>query len=119
MKVNVFGSEYDLVFQIEQYSNNGTLAVLLVDAADGENFAVLSVNIPDPPELGPKEFFAKVWSENQEVANQLRPHFEVIGKVPLGFVEAEHWKFKDDLSIYGLSEEDFSEIDEESAQSAE
>jgi len=50
---------------------NGCLAVQLVSAADGEEIATLSVNLPAyAHELGPNEFFAKTYAENQEISQE-------------------------------------------------
>jgi hypothetical protein len=50
------------------YRRDGHLAVELVDE-NGELVATLSVNMPECGHLlGENEFFAKTWSENEEIA---------------------------------------------------
>ena len=50
------------------YKNSGKIAVELVDDC-GEPITVLSVNVPERSHLlHDNEFFAKTWSENEEIA---------------------------------------------------
>lgn len=50
------------------YQSNDAMSVELVDE-NGESIAVLSVNFPESAHLlGENEFFAKTWSENEEIA---------------------------------------------------
>src|SRR6056297_913801 len=74
--------------------SDGNMAVVLTDQSDKCQFAVLSVNIPEFDYMleDGKEFFAKTWSENQQIANQLRnsEFFKDTGlRVDINFVTAE------------------------------
>jgi hypothetical protein len=81
--------------------DNGRMAVELFDG-DGLPYATLSVNLPDAPELGPNEFYAKTWSENAPLRQPALDSglFEDTGRrwplsyVRTGFVEAEVWRLK-------------------------
>lgn len=75
---------------------NGALAVALIAADTGEPIGKLSVNLVDEVHtLSPKEFFAKVWSENEGIAKDALASglFEDTGRrVPTGHVEAQVWR---------------------------
>lgn len=49
MKVKTFCGEYDVTMQKTQYSNNGNLAIELIDKEDGCPFATLTVNLNKLP----------------------------------------------------------------------
>jgi hypothetical protein len=77
------------------YQDGGKMAVELVDD-DGESIAVLSVNIPESSHLlGEKEFFAKTWSENEEIAEDALASgiFRDSGRTNDGFLKAKIWTF--------------------------
>ena len=83
--------------EIGRYRDNGNMAVSLIEE-DGFNspFGSLSVNIDLP--LAEGEFFAKTWSENDELAQAALASgvFEDTGRrVPYGFVEAQVWRLMD------------------------
>jgi len=79
---------------------NGALAVQLI-ADDGEVITKLSVNLVDEAHtLGEKEFFAKVWSDNERIAPAALASglFEDTGRrVKTGFVEAQVWSVVGEL----------------------
>jgi hypothetical protein len=75
------------------YRNGGKLAVELVDE-NGESIAMLSVNIPECSHvLGENEFFAKTWSENEEIAADALQSgiFQDTGRTSDGFLKARIW----------------------------
>jgi hypothetical protein len=77
------------------YQNGGKLAVELVDQ-NGEPIAMLSVNIPESSHmLGENEFFAKTWSENEEIAEEALQSgiFRDTGRTSDGFLKAKIWAF--------------------------
>ena len=79
------------------YPRSGQTAVQLF-LAGGELLATLSLNIPEKGNLlGEGEFFAKTYSENEEIAQACLAsgRFEDTGKrVASGFVQVEIWKKK-------------------------
>ncbi len=77
------------------YQNGGRLAVELVDE-HGESIAMLSVNIPESSHmLGENEFYAKTWSENEEIAEDALASgiFRESGRTSGGFLKAKIWTF--------------------------
>jgi hypothetical protein len=77
------------------YQNGGKLAVELV-GENGEPIAMLSVNIPESSHmLGENEFFAKTWSENEEIAEDALQSgiFRDTGRTSDGFLKAGIWTF--------------------------
>jgi len=77
------------------YQNGGRLAVELVDE-HGESIAMLSVNIPESSHmLGENEFYAKTWSENEEIAEDALASgiFRETGRTSGGFLKAKIWTF--------------------------
>lgn len=85
-----------------RYQSNGALAVELVDE-NGESIAMLSANFPESAHLlGKNEFFAKTWSENEEIAEDALASgiFKDTGrKSSYGFmsslVDASIWTFSE------------------------
>jgi hypothetical protein len=79
------------------YEATGNAAYFIQDVG-GSPIATVSVNMPDHGWLlEDDEFFAKTWSENEQVAEQLLAQgvFEDTGKrVPSGFVQVHVWKEK-------------------------
>ena len=78
------------------YRSEGRLAVEIVDA-HGESIATLSVNMPEHAHLlGKNEFFAKTWSENQEIAEEALAsgHFLDTGRTSGDVVNASIWTLK-------------------------
>lgn len=78
--------------RILSYHNDAT-AIQLVDA-DEEPIATLSLNLPtDTHLLGPDEFFAKIYSENEQIAiDALRSGlFQDTGRRAISF-QAPIWK---------------------------
>lgn len=64
-------------------------------------YIVLTINKPECP-LEEDEVLVKTYAENYDIANYLRDgqYFEDTGKrFPLGWVDAEIWKKKDDRAI--------------------
>jgi len=56
----------EVVLIADKYANNGRLAILAQSTA-GEPYGVLSVNLPAECSLCGYEFFAKNYSENEEL----------------------------------------------------
>lgn len=80
--------------EISSYQKGGGLAVRLIDQ-DNEPLIVLSVNIPESVHLlGKNEFFAKTWSENEELAEDALASgiFSATGRGSGGFLNAAIWK---------------------------
>jgi hypothetical protein len=74
---------------------DGRLAVALL-AEDGETLATLSVNIPESAHLlGEGEFFAKTWSENEEIAEDALASgiFRDTGRTSGEVLNAKIWAF--------------------------
>lgn len=83
------------------YADNKRTAVMLIDAVDGSPITTLSVNIPEAI-LKEGEFCVKGWSENMQIVEDCRNsgHFIDTGKrIPVGYVQAEIWKFKEENFI--------------------
>lgn len=77
------------------YAENGEMAVTLFND-DGEELAVLSVNLPASSRLlGENEFFAKTWSENEEIAEDALASgvFHDTGRTSDDFLKAKIWTF--------------------------
>ncbi len=77
------------------YSESGDLAVTLFND-DDEELAVLSVNLPESSHLlGENEFFAKTWSENEEIAEDALASgiFRDTGRTSDDFLKAKIWTF--------------------------
>ena len=83
----------------ERYSDNGRLALRLVEHKSREPFGSASVNIPNA-QLAEGELLVKTWSENESIRKPLLDTglFEDTGcRVPAGFCEAEVWTLKQPL----------------------
>jgi hypothetical protein len=79
-----------------KYITNGNTALIIVGAVTGEQWAVLSVNLPN--KLYEGEIAIKTWSENSEIAEIVLGLgiFEDSGRrIPTGHVEASVWRIKD------------------------
>jgi hypothetical protein len=77
------------------YAKGGKLGVELNDDR-GEPMATLSVNIPESSHLlGENEFFAKTWSENEEIAEDALASgiFRDTGRESDGVLKAKIWTF--------------------------
>ena len=82
-----------LKIQFSTYENNGRLAVQIV-TMEGEPYATLSTNV-NRIELQDKEFVAKTYSENVEIAEACKHLFEDTGlTVQTGYVHSPIWKVK-------------------------
>jgi hypothetical protein len=78
------------------YRSGGGLAVEIVDG-HGESIATLSVNMPEREHLlGENEFFAKTWSENEEIATEALAsgHFLDTGRTSGDVLNARIWRLK-------------------------
>ena len=78
------------------YHKGGKLSVELV-ADSGEEIAMLSVNMPECSHLlGDGEFFAKTWSENEEIAEDALASgiFRDTRRTSGDIVNAPIWTFK-------------------------
>jgi hypothetical protein len=78
---------------IGYYADNDAIAVELLDES-GESLAMLSVNLPEEQHLlGEKEFSAKTYSENEELARDaLRSGLFLDTGRRAGFIQAPIWK---------------------------
>jgi hypothetical protein len=56
----------EVVLYVDRYTDNGRLAIIAQSTA-GEPYGVLSVNVPEETCLCDYEFFAKNYSENEEL----------------------------------------------------
>uniref|UniRef100_A0A6M3IK18 Uncharacterized protein n=1 Tax=viral metagenome TaxID=1070528 RepID=A0A6M3IK18_9ZZZZ len=94
---NLSWSSEEKTYLEETKYMNGAKAIKII-SEDCEPFATLTVNIPEViHELEEDEILVKTWSENEEIANELRNSelFTDTGKrVSTGFVQAEIWKVK-------------------------
>lgn len=41
-----WGETYDISFHVDKYHNNGSLAIIMMDETDKEEFSILTVNLP-------------------------------------------------------------------------
>lgn len=78
------------------YCNGNGLAVVLIDTAEDETYAVLSINVPEV-HLFKNQFIAKTYSENEPVA----AHVLALGlfkdtgrRVQTGYVSSPIWEVK-------------------------
>lgn len=62
-KVVKFG-EWNCKVQTHKYNNNGRVALVLVDANNGEYIATATINVPEI-DLAPDEVIVKDYSENE------------------------------------------------------
>lgn len=88
-----FGTVY---VATDLYHHGGKLAVELVDE-NSELIATLSVNLPESSRLlGAGEFFAKTWSENEEIAEEALASgiFRDTGRTSGETLNARIWAFR-------------------------
>ena len=81
--------DYNVILQGGRYEN-GRVAILLIDAGDGERVAVATVNVPECP-LAPDEILIKDYSENKGMAEWLNATgiVQLTGQeVPVGLTKA-------------------------------
>lgn len=69
-KIKLGKTTFNVVLIQHSYVRGG-LAVEIMDADDHEPFAVLSLWLPETPLLPPGVFYAKTYSENEGLAEQL------------------------------------------------
>lgn len=98
-ELTLWGKNYNVAIIKDKYRINGSLCIRLDEIGSNEPFGVLSVNLPELEEMleNENQFFAKSWSENEQMANQLRDGdlFKYTGKsFPLNMVEVEIWEIK-------------------------
>lgn len=89
IEVTLFGKTYPITLDECKYSN-GTTCVRLF--TEGSPFAILSVNLLESPALPPGVFYAKYWSENRGIVEQLESQgiIELVEEIPFatsGFLE--------------------------------
>jgi hypothetical protein len=65
-----FGRTVTVSIQTDQYTHGGGLAVRLIDEADGEDYATVSVNV-EGVTLEDDEFVAKTYTENEGLLEEL------------------------------------------------
>lgn len=81
-------------FVRESYPDTGRCAVELFDEHD-ESLIMLSINIPElAHDLGANEFYAKTYSENEELARDALAsgHFTDTGRRSRDFLQAPIWR---------------------------
>jgi len=94
LRVNLFGTVYDTVFDVQRYSNGRPALQLLTDDAEMEPFGMLTCNLPGVP-LEDNEVIIKNWSENEDIvkAALASGYFEDTGmRIHTGFVQAQIWR---------------------------
>lgn len=118
--IQFLGKPRKLRVLFSQYGN-GAKAVILNDT-NGEQFCVLSVNMPDASDLLPPDvFYAKGWSENEPVVEELKrlgflaPAADV-APARSGYVEAQAFRWVDDPAAASAARvaavrNDFNEAD--------
>ena len=75
-----WGDTYNLAIEKHTYSNNGSLALILVDTEEKEDFATITVNLPFSSELKPNQQFVDTndlpdiceWLEKNKIAKKLK-----------------------------------------------
>lgn len=95
MQIELGTEKFNVDLILTTYKDSDRLAVQFVVKETEEPFCTLSVNLPDQPLPGPEYFWAKTWSENAPIRNQLlnSGFFEDTGqRAPTGFARAELWK---------------------------
>jgi hypothetical protein len=86
------------------YPSGGALGIALLDR-EGEMQWVLSVNLPTAPKLEHGEFYAKTYSENEEVARLALAGgaFRASGRaIASGFVNVPVWSVVDPMLLEPL-----------------
>ena len=87
----------DIEIVTDKYRNNGALAVVLVTCIDGQLLTDLSKNLNGASLLPEGCFYAKTYSENEEIAKvalQSGWFDEMGGSVRSGGVELPIWKLR-------------------------
>jgi hypothetical protein len=69
--LNLFGTDYKVRIETDTYQSGGGIAVSAIDAQSGEPFCSISVNLPESVLLPDGAFYAKHWSENEGLVEQL------------------------------------------------
>lgn len=92
---------YDTTYNVNVIKTKytaGPIAICLIDSTTEEDVCTLSTNLHNPEyQLKENEFFAKTWSENEDIAKAALQTglFEDTGvREPTGFVEAQVWRIK-------------------------
>lgn len=90
---------------LTRYPRGGALAVYLESAEDGEPYATFSVNLAAyGGRLGPEEFFAKTYAENESLVGPLLASgwFEDTGRsFPCGFGQGCVWRLRNAQDVLG------------------
>lgn len=89
IEVTLFGKTYPITLDACNYHNGNTCIRLFTE---GSPFAILSVNLPESSALPPGVFYAKYWSENRGIVEQLEEQgiIERVEEIPFatsGFVK--------------------------------
>ena len=71
--------QYTLIPQYSKYRKNDRISITLIDAEDGIQFAVATVNLPDEP-MGENEVAIKNHSENEGILWALQ-NAGIVGEV--------------------------------------
>ncbi|HNS55596.1 MAG TPA: hypothetical protein PKO34_00965 [Smithellaceae bacterium] len=90
---------YSTTIHLEEYSEGGRLAIILVCDDDGQEYGTLTVNMPEVP-LEPDEIIVKRWSENVNMSEAalMSGLFQDTGKrVATGFVQAHIWRISEKI----------------------
>lgn len=72
LHIELYKTKYPVFIRVERYQKGGTAIVLEIadrvgDCEEGEQFATVSVRLPETDLLHPDEFFVKHWSENAPI----------------------------------------------------
>jgi len=90
-KLELGESEYQVTLEFGKYRGNNRVAITVVDAEDGEDLLVATVNLPDEP-LEEGETVIKNYSENEGVLAFLIENGIVskpIRNISTGFVQCQ------------------------------
>jgi len=82
--INLFGSSFAVRIVTGTYSLGRNTSVTLINMEDGQDFATISVNLPDNPPLPADVFYGKHWSENEGMLEQLVEQgvIEIVPEIP-------------------------------------
>lgn len=97
----MLGQPYKVRIETSTYRDNGSTAVFAVGEETGEDFCILSCNLPDSERLEPGEFYGKHWSENEGFLPQLVAQ-GIIEPVP--DIPPTRSGFVDNIRVYRLKE---------------
>ena len=98
--LELYGDKYHVYPQVSEYQVGHATAVELVEVGTDEPFCSLSVNFRESLSLPKGAFYAKHWSENETIVEQLLAQ-DVIEPVPAPPMESG---FVSNIRAYRLKE---------------